>query len=43
MSVIFNIKCKNQKEMLKVRQEIHDGLCGSPAYINSEIAVCDLR
>lgn len=43
MAVIFNIKCKNENEMFKVREDVHDGLCGSPAYINSEIAVCDLQ
>lgn len=43
MAVVINIKCKSTNEMKELREKIHLGLVGSPAYINSEIAVCDLQ
>lgn len=38
----FNFKCNTQEEMFEKKEAIHDALVGSPAYINSEIAVCDV-
>lgn len=43
MSVSINIKCSSVKEMEELREKFHNGLKGSPAYINSEIAICDLQ
>lgn len=43
MSVAINIKCTSPEEMVKLREKMHLGLQGSPAYINSEIAICDLQ
>lgn len=43
MSVIINIKCSSVKEMEELREKFHNGLKGSPAYINNEIAICDLQ
>ena len=43
MSVAFNIKCKSTEEMHELRDKICLSLVGSPAFINSEIAVCDLQ
>lgn len=34
------IKAKDNESMLKIREEFHKALVDSPAYINSEIAIC---
>ena len=34
------IKAKDNESMLKIREEFHSALVGSPAYVNSEIAIC---
>lgn len=43
MSVAINIKCESEEKMYELREKIHEALVGSPAYINSEIAICDLQ
>lgn len=43
MAFVLNIKCTSNEEMLKLREKVHLGLRGSPAYRNSEIMVCDLQ
>ena len=43
MSVAFNIKCSSVEEMHVLRDRICLSLVGSPAFINNEIAVCDLQ
>ena len=43
MSVAINIKCESVEKMHELREKMHLGLKGSPAYINSEIAICDLQ
>lgn len=32
----------NSEETFKVKELLHNALVGSPAYINSEIAICDV-
>lgn len=39
--IIFKVNCKEQEKMFEKREEFHNALVGSPAYINSEIAICD--
>ena len=41
MAIVFKIKCSTPEEREKVQERFHKALIGSPAYINSEIAVCD--
>lgn len=43
MAVIFNIKCTSKEKMSELRDTICKSLMGSPAFIKSEIAVCDLQ
>ena len=43
MSVAINIKCTSPEEMTELRDKMHCGLVGSQAYVNSEIAICDLQ
>ena len=43
MAFVLNVKCTSNEEMFKLRETIHLSLVGSPAYKNSEIAVCDLQ
>lgn len=43
MAFVLNVKCTSNEEMIKLREIVHLSLVGSPAYINSEIAVCDLQ
>lgn len=43
MSVIIDIKCISPEEIVELREKIHRGLVGGPAYINSKIAICDLQ
>ena len=35
------IKCKDNETMLKTREKFHNALVGSPAYLSSEIAICN--
>lgn len=39
--IVFKINCYTQEKMIKKREEFHEALIGSPAYQDSEIAVCD--
>ena len=39
--IVFNIQCDSEKEMTELRGQMCYALKGSPAFINSEIAVCD--
>lgn len=39
--IVLGIKCASQEDMFKARETMHNALVGSPAYINSEIAICD--
>ena len=41
MAIVFKIKCSTPEEREKVQERFHNALIGSPAYINSEIAICD--
>ena len=41
MAITITVKCKDQEEMFKAREIMHNALIGSPGYINSEIAICD--
>lgn len=41
MAIVFKIKCSTPEEREKVQERFHKALIGSPAYINSEIAICD--
>ena len=41
--VSINIKCKSSEEMHELRDKFCLALMGSPAFIDSEIAVCDLQ
>lgn len=41
MAIIFKIKSSTPEESNRVRRRLHDALIGSPAYVNSEIAICD--
>lgn len=41
--ISFKIKCEDSESMAKLREKFHYALVGSPAYIESEIAVCDCR
>ena len=34
---------KSEQDMCVARDEFHEALVGSPAYINSEIALCDVN
>ena len=34
------IRTKDNESMLKIREEFHNALVGSPAYVSSEIAIC---
>ena len=43
MAVVFNIKCKSVEDMTALREKMHLGLVGSPAYVNSEIIISDLQ
>lgn len=43
MSVSINFKCTSPEEMQALRDKMHRGLVGSPAYISNEIALCDLQ
>lgn len=43
MAVIFNIKCGSKEEMNELRNKFYEGLNGSPAFVNNEIAICDLQ
>lgn len=35
------IQCSSKEEMEQKKTRMHEALKGSPAYINSEIAICD--
>jgi hypothetical protein len=35
------IRCKDQEEMVRVREEMHNALKGDQLYIDSKIAICD--
>lgn len=35
------IQCSSQEEMEQKKTRMHEALIGSPAYIESEIAICD--
>lgn len=39
--IVLNIKCRSAEEMPKLRDRMCEALVGSPAFINSEIAICD--
>ena len=39
--IVLNIKCENEEKMHKLRDRMCQALVGSPAFIESEIAVCD--
>lgn len=39
--IVFNIKCK-QDEAAFLRDRMCEALVGSPAFVNSEIGVCDV-
>ena len=41
MAIVFKIKCSTHEEREKVQERFHNALIGSPAYISSEIAICD--
>ena len=41
MAIVFKIKCSTPEEREKVQERFHNALIGSPAYILSEIAICD--
>lgn len=41
MAIILNVKCKSNEEMNNMKNQFHTALSGTPAYINSEIAICD--
>ena len=41
MAIIFRIKSSTPEESHRVQSRLHDALIGSPAYVNSEIAICD--
>ena len=35
------IESDNEKELLEIKEQFHKALTGSPAYVESEIAICD--
>ena len=35
------IKSKDKESMVSIKEKFHNALVGSPAYIESEIAICD--
>ena len=37
----FNFSCPEGVDIYPVKEKLHNALVGSPAYINSEIAICD--
>ena len=37
----FIIRSEDVEELNKIKQDCHYALTGSPAYVNSEIAICD--
>ena len=39
----INIKCKSPEEMHELRDKFYLALMGSPAFIDNEIAICDLQ
>lgn len=39
--IVMKVNCRTQERMIKKREEFHKALIGSPAYVDSEIAVCD--
>lgn len=41
MAIIFKIKSSTPEERKRIMERFHEALIGSPAYINSEIALCD--
>lgn len=41
--VSINIKCSSPEEMHELRDKFCLSLMGSPAFIDNEIAVCDLQ
>lgn len=41
MAIVFKIKSSTPEENNRVQKRFHDALVGSPAYQNSEIAICD--
>ena len=41
MAIIFRLKSSTSEESHRVQSRLHDALIGSPAYVNSEIAICD--
>jgi hypothetical protein len=39
--ISLKIKCEDADSMAKLRDKFCSALCGSPAFVESEIAVCD--
>lgn len=38
----ITVESLDSEESFKVKERLHNALVGSPAYINSEIAICDV-
>ena len=38
--LVIKVECKDEKERLEKMEEFHNALVSSPAYVNSEIAIC---
>ncbi len=41
MAIQFNFTTNPGMDITPVKEDIHKALVGSPAYVNSEIAICD--